>query len=120
MGYYSSLETDARINKDKLDELKLAIQEEIKKETEMASYWLEEDFIKLEPTKEGIIYLDFEEWDCKHYEDEEFIHFIQPFLDYEYNDHYEFKFYGEDDEMWGYSVYKDKIRLLVSKWEEEE
>lgn len=121
MGYYSSLETNAMIDSSKLEKLKEAIKKEIKSGNEMAYYWLKDDFLILEPDKDGVVVLDFQEYYCKHYEDNMFIKFIHPFLNYEYRDSfYYFRFYGEDNYIWGYKVYKDKIVEIEADWKEVE
>lgn len=117
MGYYSSLETDARINKKLLSKLKESMANYKDGEhTNVIGCWFED--IDLTENNEGIIYLSFNDMYSKWYDDDEFINFIQPFLDYDFQESYDFKFYGEDNETWGYRVYKDKIIYLTQEWKE--
>ena len=117
MGYYSSMKAEYIINKDKVEELKTEIKRlnnlKDNEKPEFVDYFL--DSVEIEFSNKEY-YLLWEDYNCKWYNDEEFIIFIQPFLDFNLHNFYEVYFRGEDSEDWGYKIYIDKIIHLETQW----
>ena len=97
MGYYSSMEITGKIKKGKEKELKKEVERLLNEEERknFVDYFL--DGMRIE---DG--YIRWDDYECKWYNDKDFVKFIAGYIEPE-----DIVFYGEDREVWGYRIKKD-------------
>ena len=121
MGYYSTLETNVVIKKDKIksfnkmmDDIEKAVTKiEFVMPSEKTGREWEYYFYDLRADDEGRLHCKSEDNEQKWYNSEQFVDFLKGFVESG-----TLQFVGEDGEGWGWEFKDGKIRCLSLEWKE--
>ena len=104
MGYYSRMEFNGKVRKDKVEELKKQIEylKSLPDDKKPDFYWYFMIEMKVEEDNEGNTWVTWYDYFQKWYNDLEFVLWISEFVEPQ-----DIMFYGEDGEAWGYRIKED-------------